>query len=317
MQLRSLRRPALIGLVAVLLTACGSDASSTVDPNDAPDPTEAPDPVDSTAAAAPSDRDPQATRDDIDCDADTLGEDAATQFTVAHYVVDGRLGAVCYGEEDPTVLAAWEQLATISPPGQLGDLTLFAGFEGDENSEEVTLAFVNTFDDSGALFQMSINVAAARDDPDELLLTMAHEFSHVFTGLDTQLERTDEAADNCDTYFNGEGCYLPDSLMYQWIEAFWGDGLIDEVDPSVDATIESGQDRCARSPGFFGPYAASSPEEDFAETFSAYVFRIAATTDEQQAKLDWIDSQPGLAEFRQRAVSAGLGPAENRFEPCG
>ena len=305
------RLSALIVLVVLLAGACTSESSSPSASDNAIDS------VESIAEQPSGTSDQEATRDDIECDAETLGEDAAATFTVAHYVVDGRLGAVCYGEEDPTVVAAWDQLAAIAPQGQLGDLTLFAGFEGDENADDTTLAFVNTLDDGGSLFQMSINVSAARDDPAELLLTMAHEFSHVFTGLDTQLDRTEEAADSCETYFNGEGCYLPDSLMFSWIVEFWGDGLIDEIDPRAEATIESGQARCDSSPGFFGPYAASSPEEDFAESFSAYVFRIESATPEQQAKLDWIDGQAGLAEFRQRAVAAGLGPAENRFEQCG
>ncbi len=305
------RRSALVVLVALLAGACTSESSSPSASDGAVDS------VESIAEQPSGTFDQEATRDDIGCDAETLGEDAAATFTVAHYVVDGRLGAVCYGEEDPTVVAAWDQLAAIAPQGQLGDLTLFAGFESDESADDITLAFVNTLDDGGSLFQMSINVAAARDDPEELLLTMAHEFSHVFTGLDTQLDRTEEAGDSCDTYFNSEGCYLPGSLMFSWIEEFWGDGLIDEIDPGAEATIESGQARCDSSPGFFGPYAASSPEEDFAESFSAYVFSIEPATPEQQDKLDWIDGQAGLAEFRQRAVAAGLGPAENRFEPCG
>lgn len=71
------------------------------------------------------------------------------------------------------------------------------------------------------------------------------------------------------------------------------------------------------NPGFLGPYSASNPEEDFAETFSAFVYRLEATTPEVQAKLDWMADQPGLVEFRDRADAAGLGPLPNRFEPCG
>ena len=261
------------------------------------------------------------TRSDVDCDADALGSDESARFTVANFVVDGQLGAVCFGDADSddadVVAEAWRQLAVIAPQGQLGDLGVFGGFQGDDSADEVTLAFVNTIDDDGTLFQMSINIAASVDDPDESLLTMAHEFSHVFTGLDTQLDRSDAAFDRCDTYFNGEGCYLADSLMFAWIETFWSGGLIDEIDPDVQASIADGQDRCDREPGFFGAYAASNPEEDFAESFSAYVFRIDPGTFEQQDKLDWIGQQTGLAEFRDRAVAAGLGPAENRFDPCG
>ena len=261
--------------------------------------------------------DPSLTRDDIDCSAEGLGDNETSRFTTAHYVVDGALGAVCYGEGDTTLTEAWEALSIITPSLQLADLGLFGAFDSGEAGDEVTLAFVNTLDADGSLFQMSINTESCQDDPNEARLTMAHEFSHVFTALPSQTDRSAESADNCTTYDNGEGCFLPDSLMAQWISLFWADGLIDEIDPNVDPTGSEGQDRCDINPGFLGAYAASNPEEDFAETFSAYVFQLEVDTAELQAKLDWMNEQPGLAEFRERAVAAGVGPLENNFELCG
>jgi len=258
--------------------------------------------------------DPSATRNDVDCDEDALGEDGTIDFTVAYYVVDGDLGAACFGEPDSRLVDAWRSLAAITPSGQLLDLGLFGGFASNEG-DETTLAFVNALDDDGSLFQMSVNLDEAEADPDELMLTMAHEFTHVFTATSPQIDRY-RGPDECDTYFNGEGCYLDGSVMAEWISLFWGD-YIDDVDPYADVTSADGEDRCALDAGFFGPYAASSPEEDFAEAFSAYVFRLEPDSPEQQERLDWIDSQPGLAEFRDLAVAADLGPLANRFDYCG
>ena len=127
-------------------------------------------------------------------------------FAVAHVVVDGNLGALCFGESGPTLIRSWETLAAITPPGQLRDLGLFGGFEAGDETGGTTLAFVNTLDDAGTLFQMSINLAEAENYPDELMLTMAHEFSHVFTATSPQIDRFAEPRD-CNTYYNGEGCY--------------------------------------------------------------------------------------------------------------
>lgn len=256
------------------------------------------------------------TRGDVDCAEDSLGEDAATDFTVAHYVVDGNLGQVCFGQADPRLVGAWETLATITPPGQLLDLALFGGFQSTEDGEETTLAFVNILDDAGSIFQMSVNVDEAQADPNELMLTMAHEFAHVFTNLSTQLDRFVEPS-SCSTYDNGEGCYRPDALMTDWIQRFWGDGLIDQIDPFQEPSGAEGEQRCDLNPGFLGPYAASNPEEDFAESFSAFVFRLPVPTAELQSKIDWFAAQPGLAEFRDRATAAGLTPLVNNFELCG
>lgn len=255
-------------------------------------------------------------RADVDCSAEGIGSSAESEFSVAHVVVGGSLGKACYGDYSDTLVKAWESLAVITPPLQLADLALFGGFSTEE-TDEVTLAFVNVLDDDGTAFQMSVNLAEFEADGDEALLTMAHEFSHVFTGLDTQLDRSDEAFESCDTYFNGEGCYRTDSLMFQWIQEFWDEDLISQIDPYGDASGAGGQDRCDLNAGFFGAYGASTPEEDFAESFSAMVFRLAADSDAQQLKLDWLANQAGLAEFRDRAVAAGIGPLANNFDLCG
>lgn len=267
--------------------------------------------------AVADDAAPAAERDDVDCSAEGLGEDDTFEFTSAHFVVDGRLGATCFREPDERLTQAWEALATIAPTGQLADLGLFGGFEASEDTEEVTLAFVNTLDDDGTLFQMSVNLQAFEDDPDEAQLTMAHEFAHVFTQLPSQMDRTDEGIDNCSTYFNGDGCLYEDSILWQWIELFWGPELIADVDPTAENTSADGEQRCNDDAGFFGSYGASTPDEDFAEAFSAYVFDTGVTTDERQKRTDWIAAQPGLAEFRDRAVAAGLAGLPNNFESCG
>ena len=36
-----------------------------------------------------------------------------------------------------------------------------------------------------------------------------------------------------------------------------------------------------------------------------------------EVKLDWMAAQPGLVEFRDRAVEGGLAPLDNNFELCG
>ena len=176
---------------------------------------------------------------------------------------------------------------------------------------------MNAFDDEGLNFQMSINLDAYEADPNEAALTVAHEFAHVFTSIESQIDRTVFDAEDCAGYYNGEGCFYDDSVMGQWVTLFWGDGLIDEIDPNAEPSNADGEARCEVNPGFFGPYAASNPEEDFAEAFSAYVYQLEADTEAQQAKLDWIDQQPGLAEFRQRAIDGGRGPLTNNFERCG
>jgi hypothetical protein len=284
------RSSLVTAVLLVALSACGADGQQTA----------------TTAAGSW-----------IDCSEEALtGGDVGFRFTSAHVVDGGELGELCFGVEDPVILDAWDALATITPAGQLGDLVLFAGFEPDGDAEADTLAFVSPVDADGTGFQMSVNTIEARSDPDELLLTLAHEFSHVFTATPTQLNRTAEAIDGCDTYVNGEGCYLADSLMFAWIERFWPGPMLAGVDPYEDSADDA-EARCAIDDGFFGSYAATNPEEDFAEAFSAYVFDLEPVTAGQADRLEWLARQPGLVEFRERAVAAGLTPLENLFDVCG
>lgn len=267
--------------------------------------------------AAVSSGDAVVTDTGDDCSQETLsGSDDEFAFASAYRVVDGQLAGLCLGADDPVVRGAWDDLAAISPPSQLGDLGVFSGFEPDGPEAADTFAFVSVLDADGSQFHMAINVTEAQADPDELLLTLAHEYTHVFTATSTQLDRSDEAIDRCTTYFNGEGCYMPGALMSDWIDQFWSNDMLDDVDPLEDSA-DGADDRCALDDGFFGPYAATNPEEDFAEAFSAFVFGLEPATNSQAARLDWIAAQPGLVEFRTRADAAALTPLENRFEICG
>ena len=278
-------------------------------------------------AAAPPDANPFADtavgggvdfrlhRTDLDCRSSNLNTYPDTPYLVAHMVVQGNLGAPCFGDIDERLMRAWHVLATITPPGQLHDLGIFGGFVSLE-SDQTTLAFVNTLPGNPALYQMSINLEQAERDPDELAMTMAHEFAHVLTSNPSQVDRTVFPKD-CRTWHNYRGCYTEDSLMWAWVQEFWGDGIIGGVNPKVEPSRATGEARCNRSAAYFGPYAASHPEEDFAESFSAFVFRVEVNSPEQQAKMEWFARRPELAEFRNRSVEAGLPPLPNRFERCG
>lgn len=255
------------------------------------------------------------TRDDIDCGANDLYLLPDLPVVVAHVVVDGNLGAACFGEPDRRLVDAWRVLASITPPGELHELGMFTGFVSEERGQ-TTLAFVNQIDPPRPQYQMSVNLEEADDDPIELLLTMAHEFAHVMTANPTQIDASLRPKD-CETWHNLRGCFRDDSLMWLWIEAFWGDGLIGGVNQKLEPSPDVGLERCAMNPGFFGPYGASHPEEDFAEAFSAFVFRIEPDSADQRAKLEWFADQPALQRFRNQAIESGLGPLRYRFEPCG
>ncbi len=249
------------------------------------------------------------------CSAKALGADEGSTFLVAHTAVNGHLGEPCFGQRDERLHAAWTDLAVIAPPDQLSALALFAGFEDDGN-EEQTVAFVNAIEGHHG-FQMSVNLDAYADDPRAGQFTLAHEFAHVITQAATEIDRTDEGFESCATYRASDACFLPNSLIASWVKAFWTDDMLATLPSNDEPTVADGDALCAINASFLGPYAASNPEEDFAESFAAFVFGVPVDAPQLQAKLNWIAQRPVLAAFRERAVAAGQHTRPNEFEGCG
>lgn len=259
--------------------------------------------------------DPTLTRTDVDCTLEFIssggGEEFADGFTSGHFVVDGILGEPCLGE-DPRLLRAWQWLRLVAAPEDLDELIILAGFDAPSD----LLAYVEALSTSegGVAFQMTVNLGEGELDDIELALTMAHEFTHVFTGVTDQLDRTVDES-QCFTYHEGEGCYTDNSFIARWTAEFWGD-WIQEIDPA-NPDDDAAYDRCFVDDSFLGSYAATNPEEDFAETFSAYVFSVPVETPGLVAKYEFFDADPYLSSFKARVDASGEGPLPNQFEGCG
>ena len=87
--------------------------------------------------------------------------------------------------------------------------------------------------------------------------------------------------------------------------------------PDPTATDEEGgEDRCTLDPSFLGTYAASHPEEDLAESFSAFVFSLPVP-EAVQPKLDFFEDYPELVAFRDLVEAEGVPTPPNNFDECG
>lgn len=290
----------------------------------------------------PSDREspvPPLSDDEIDelladlaaggfCDPLDVRDDGVV--TAMHFVVQGDLQPPCYvdqpgdGEDvadvvvddDPRLIAAWESLVAITPTELVSDISLLAGYEPCSTCD--TLAFVTTLDEDATFFLLAVDVVAGDRDPDELRLTMMHELTHVFAQRPgEQLDVSVRSADDCHTFFNGAGCFTDDSYLWSWIDEFWPAEILDTLpaDGSV-GTEEEAAERCERDAGYTGSYAAVHPEEDFAETFSAYVYDVdvdPALAD----KFAFFDRYPEFVAIQENARAIGLAGTEADFEGCG
>ncbi len=239
--------------------------------------------------------------------------------TAMHFVVQGEIQPLCYsepaGEEDPRLLDAWNSLIAVTPTELVDDISLVAGYEACSGCD--TLAFVVALDTEATFFLLAVDVVAGAADPDELRLTMMHELTHVFAQAPGDQLIVQPTGDGCATYFNGVGCFTDDSYLWAWIQEFWSpaelDGLPADGSPDDDRDAEQ---RCRSDARYTGAYAAVHPEEDFAETFSAYVYDVE--TDPALAdKLAFFDRYPEFVAIRENARELGLAGTEGNFEGCG
>lgn len=245
------------------------------------------------------------------CDRFTIGEEFGP--LVAAYGVElGELTDPCFGSAHATVEQAWDDLVDITPARLIESITVVAGYEANESG---TIAFATPINDDTEAFLIAVDVETGQENRDEMRLTMAHELAHVFTQTSDQIDVA-VYADECDTFFNGFGCFQPDAYVTAWVDEFWtperllslpSDGEIDEL---------GGDDRCTLDPSFPGSYAASHPEEDFAETFAAYVYGIELPA-AVQPRLRFFDAYPDFVEMRSHALAAGLHTLPNNFDLCG
>lgn len=308
------------------MAACASDdggksaaittvpvATTAAAPSTAPSSTDPSSTAPSSTTAAPLDDDPAADAPFVEgCDRSTIGEESGP-LAVAYGVTDGRLDDTpCFGEASSVVESAWFDLAIVTPPSLISGVTIVAGFD-DRDSD--TLAFAGPVANDSDDHLIAIGMFSASDDPDELRLTMAHELAHVFTQTPDQIEVA-RFGSECDTFFNGFGCFQPDAYMTAWIDQFWSPAEIDSLPSGFGVDITGGEERCDVDPGYPGSYAASHPEEDFAESFSAYVFDVdlPPAFAEREA---FFDAYPEFAAMRRSVQRTGLPAPPGNFDECG
>lgn len=191
-----------------------------------------------------------------------------------------------------------------------------------------TLAFVAALDNRGATWEYGLNLDAVnlrnQDIFEELLSTIIHEYAHILSLNDTQVAydraqqrayddpgMSDEdyeaitirAERNClarQGIYDGDACYLPGSHLFEFFMLFW-DGYGD------DAFIEGSRGEIFDEypDDFVNDYAGTSPTEDFAETFAAWLmpeldsFEIKISTEE---KFGFFNSRPELRNLRQQIL---------------
>jgi hypothetical protein len=224
------------------------------------------------------------------------------QDVVARYDVrDGDLAALVSGRDEARHRERFERFETLLPLDVRQRVVGYVVFSSDDDS----VAFVSAADDENETWFLGLSDDPADDS--ELDSTLLHESAHIVTLNETQLDTSWFGA--CDTYESVDGCLHDDAMLLAWVDRFWRDLLPEwsEIEQTRGPRIVGLIERFFRRhrDRFVRPYAATSPEEDLAETFAAWALGRGARTEAIEEKFAFFESYADFQAARERAQEAG------------
>ncbi|MCA9360737.1 hypothetical protein H6785_01350 [Candidatus Nomurabacteria bacterium] len=168
---------------------------------------------------------------------------------------------------------------------KIKELVVFRGGNTDYD------AFVETIPPNYEQWLYATNEDMLEDinsDSNNELIT--HEMAHIIafeevTGLPQPYQQ------NCEAYFQLNGCPEENSYLKQFINRFWSTADLQRAKQQSrsDNLLEDADNYFEKHQAeFVSGYAAISPEEDFAETFMFYVLGIGVSGEVAKQKIDFM-----------------------------
>lgn len=211
----------------------------------------------------------------------------------------------------------WDYFAALIPAEQRSFVTEFSAMSDGQSH---ILAGVSRTDDFN-MWGLRVDVLDASDHYD-LTYTLMHEFGHLLTLKSSQVAADklvilnpenekfyERAVADCPQYFAGDGCSTPGSYINEFFQRYWK-GLYEEWQ-AIDKTKEDATYAGSLhdfyetyADQFVTEYAATSPEEDIAETWAFFI--LAPKPDGQSIadeKILFFYEYPELVQLRQEILT--------------
>jgi hypothetical protein len=269
--------------------------TSTFTPVPSPTPTATATPTQVVEASCP-----QLLSDIMDAASDYRGSNKKAdkqRFLVMYRVNGDRISNPIY-ESVPTNLkdeqqdrtrheALWNYFAAIIPAEQRNFVSGFSIFT--DGKGHILAAVTQDYRDPKQ-WDLDMDIADSSDSYN-LTFTLIHEFGHLLTLNAKQVTPSrpifnhpddprivQQEVDACSQYFPGEGCSTPSSYINVFYDRFWT--RIYEEWKQIDEKKEQDEDKYYRlldkfydkyKDRFVTDYAATSPEEDMAETWAFFI----------------------------------------------
>lgn len=209
----------------------------------------------------------------------------------------------------------WDIFRYIIPQNARPELIGYTVFtDGVDN----TLAHVTPDEDDTSKWWLGVDVLDA-EPVETLVTTMLHEYAHIITLGSSHLEMDNEIlfaeeddpiheskAQQCPTLFvDGMGCVYEHSYLYEFYQQFW----LDIEDDWRERNVRYDEDELSAffadyEDQFVTEYAATSPEEDIAESWSYFILWAQIDPyDIWEEKVMFFHQYPELIELRAEILS--------------
>lgn len=167
-------------------------------------------------------------------------------------------------------MKVWERFKALIPASYRAN---FAEFIVYNDPEDDTAAYVEEINSDLLSWRIAVNTDQTFDsngnfsDRSELDLTLIHEFAHVMTLSNAQVD-PEKSETTCRLqFFTGEGCARKNSFINLFFKKFWNQDLLTQAEFDPESLYQDHPDH------FVTDYAATNPGEDIAETFAYFVAR--------------------------------------------
>lgn len=193
----------------------------------------------------------------------------------------------------------WELVRKIVPLNQLKKMSEFMIYNGEVSG---SAGYVFEKNPNLTKWQMGIAINYAFDGGfnkgGELAYTIIHEFGHILTLNDTQVNSSINKG-SCANYFTGEGCAKSNSYINEMFQKYWKD-IADELTKAQDDQASQQAFYTKHQSSFVTAYASTNPGEDIAEVFTNFVIKkekpTGATIAEKKMLLMY--DRTALVDFR-------------------
>ena len=223
-----------------------------------------------------------------------------------------------YQNDTDTQETIWEYYAAMIPADAR---ELLVGYKVVSDGQGGSLAMVEQSPNDPTEWMLNVDIADTKDLRD-LTYTLIHEYGHLLTLNEDQLDINEEifynqddedlyaaAAESCATYFPGEGCAKNSSYIYLFYDEFWSP-IFDEWDETQyieddDAYYEALDNFYYKyEDQFVTDYAATNVGEDIAESWTFFVIseKPAGNTIAEE-KILFFYQFPELVQLREEIVA--------------